>query len=272
MSVNVTIGSGSGSDARLTLVMETPMIEIEQVNLWYGQKQALKGVNKSIPKHRITAYIGPSGCGKSTLLRCLNRMNDLVDGVRITGSIRIGGSDIHDPRLDVTDLRKRVGMVFQKSNPFPKSIFENVAYGPRILGVSKRGDLEGMVERSLKSAALWDEVSDRLHESALGLSGGQQQRLCIARAIAVEPDVLLMDEPCSALDPIATAKIEELMLELKASYTIVIVTHNMQQAARVSDYTGFMLLGELVEFGVTKELFTMPKDPKTEAYITGRFG
>jgi phosphate transport system ATP-binding protein len=272
MSVNVTIGPGSGLDARLTSVMETPMIEIEQVNLWYGQKQALKGVNMSIPKHRITAYIGPSGCGKSTLLRCLNRMNDLVDGVRITGSIRIGGSDIHDPRLDVTDLRKRVGMVFQKSNPFPKSIFENVAYGPRILGVSKRGDLEGMVERSLKSAALWEEVSDRLHESALGLSGGQQQRLCIARAIAVEPDVLLMDEPCSALDPIATAKIEELMLELKASYTIVIVTHNMQQAARVSDYTGFMLLGELVEFGVTKELFTMPKDPKTEAYITGRFG
>jgi phosphate transport system ATP-binding protein len=272
MSVNVTIGSGSGSDARLTLVMETPMIEIEQVNLWYGQKQALKGVNMSIPKHRITAYIGPSGCGKSTLLRCLNRMNDLVDGVRITGSIRIGGADIHDARLDVTDLRKRVGMVFQKSNPFPKSIFENVAYGPRILGVNKRGDLEGMVERSLKSAALWEEVSDRLHESALGLSGGQQQRLCIARAIAVEPDVLLMDEPCSALDPIATAKIEELMLELKASYTIVIVTHNMQQAARVSDYTGFMLLGELVEFGVTKELFTMPKDPKTEAYITGRFG
>jgi len=272
MSVNVTIGPGSASDVRLTSVMETPMIEIEQVNLWYGQKQALKGVNMSIPKHRITAYIGPSGCGKSTLLRCLNRMNDLVDGVRITGSIRIGGSDIHDPRLDVTDLRKRVGMVFQKSNPFPKSIFENVAYGPRILGVSKRGDLEGMVERSLKGAALWEEVSDRLHESALGLSGGQQQRLCIARAIAVEPDVLLMDEPCSALDPIATAKIEELMLELKASYTIVIVTHNMQQAARVSDYTGFMLLGELVEFGVTKELFTMPKDPKTEAYITGRFG
>ena len=272
MSVNVTIGSSFGSDARLTSVMEMPMVEIEQVNLWYGEKQALKGVNMSIPKHRITAYIGPSGCGKSTLLRCLNRMNDLVDGVRITGTIRIGGTDIHDPRLDVTDLRKRVGMVFQKSNPFPKSVFENVAYGPRILGVSKRADLEAMVERSLKAAALWDEVSDRLHDSALGLSGGQQQRLCIARAIAVEPDVLLMDEPCSALDPIATAKIEELMLELKASYTIVIVTHNMQQAARVSDYTGFMLLGELVEFGVTKELFTMPKDPKTEAYITGRFG
>jgi phosphate transport system ATP-binding protein len=199
-------------------------------------------------------------------------MNDLVDGVRVTGQIRIGGMDINDPKLDVTELRKRVGMVFQKSNPFPKSIFENVAYGPRILGVGARAELERIVERSLKSAALWEEVSDRLHESALGLSGGQQQRLCIARAIAVEPDVLLMDEPCSALDPIATAKIEELMLELKASYTIVIVTHNMQQAARVSDYTGFMLLGELVEFGVTKELFTMPREPKTEAYITGRFG
>jgi phosphate transport system ATP-binding protein len=272
MSVKISVGSGPGSDARLTSVMEMPMVEIEQVNLWYGEKHALKGVNMSIPKHRITAYIGPSGCGKSTLLRCLNRMNDLIDGVRITGSIRIGGTDIHDPRLDVTDLRKRVGMVFQKSNPFPKSIFENVAYGPRILGMTKRADLEAIVERSLKGAALWDEVSDRLHDSALSLSGGQQQRLCIARAIAVEPDVLLMDEPCSALDPIATAKIEELMLELKASYTIVIVTHNMQQAARVSDYTGFMLLGELVEFGVTKELFTMPKDPKTEAYITGRFG
>jgi phosphate transport system ATP-binding protein len=272
MSVNISVGSSLGSDARLAAVMEMPMIEIEQVNLWYGDKHALKNVNMSIPKHRITAYIGPSGCGKSTLLRCLNRMNDLVDGVRMTGTIRIGASDIHDPRLDVTDLRKRVGMVFQKANPFPKSIFENVAYGPRILGVSKRGDLEAMVERSLKGAALWDEVSDRLHDSALSLSGGQQQRLCIARAIAVEPDVLLMDEPCSALDPIATAKIEELMLELKASYTIVIVTHNMQQAARVSDYTGFMLLGELVEFGVTKALFTMPKDPKTEAYITGRFG
>jgi phosphate transport system ATP-binding protein len=272
MSVNVSVTGGLSSDARAIPVMEMPMIEIEKINLWYGQKHALKDVNMSIPKHRITAYIGPSGCGKSTLLRCLNRMNDLVDGVRVAGSIRIGGTDIHDPRLDVTDLRKRVGMVFQKSNPFPKSIFENVAYGPRILGVGNRRELEAIVERSLRGAALWDEVSDRLHDSALGLSGGQQQRLCIARAIAVEPDVLLMDEPCSALDPIATAKIEELMLELKASYTIVIVTHNMQQAARVSDYTGFMLLGELVEFGVTKELFTMPKDPKTEAYITGRFG
>jgi phosphate transport system ATP-binding protein len=253
-------------------ILETPMVEIEGLGLWYGDKQALKDVSMSVPKHRVTAYIGPSGCGKSTLLRCLNRMNDLVDGVTIKGVIRIGGTDVYDPGLDVTELRKRVGMVFQKSNPFPKSIFENVAYGPRILGVGQRADLDGIVERSLRGAALWDEVQDRLHESALGLSGGQQQRLCIARAIAVEPDVLLMDEPCSALDPIATAKIEELMLELKNSYTIVIVTHNMQQAARVSDYTGFMLLGELVEFGITRELFTNPRDKRTEDYITGRFG
>ncbi|HEX6209895.1 MAG TPA: phosphate ABC transporter ATP-binding protein PstB [Methylomirabilota bacterium] len=253
-------------------MLETPMVEIEHLDLWYGDKQALKDVSMSVPKHRVTAYIGPSGCGKSTLLRCLNRMNDLVDGVTIKGVIRIGGTDVYDPGLDVTELRKRVGMVFQKSNPFPKSVFENVAYGPRILGVTRRADLEGIVERSLRSAALWDEVQDRLGESALGLSGGQQQRLCIARAIAVEPDVLLMDEPCSALDPIATARIEELMLELKNSYTIVIVTHNMQQAARVSDYTGFLLLGELVEFGVTRELFTNPRDRRTEDYITGRFG
>ena len=253
-------------------LMEMPMVEIEKLSLWYGAKQALKDVSMSVPKHRVTAFIGPSGCGKSTLLRCLNRMNDLVDGVRTEGTIRIGGTDIHDPTLEVTDLRKRVGMVFQKSNPFPKSIFENVAYGPRILGVRNTGDLQEMVERSLVAAALWDEVRDRLSESALSLSGGQQQRLCIARAIAVEPDVLLMDEPCSALDPIATAKIEELMLELKNSYTIVIVTHNMQQAGRVSDYTGFLLLGELVEFGITKELFTNPRDKRTEDYITGRFG
>jgi phosphate transport system ATP-binding protein len=253
-------------------VSETPMVEIERLSLWYGAKQALKDVSMSVPKHRITAYIGPSGCGKSTLLRCLNRMNELIDGVRITGSIRIGGTDIYDAALDVTELRKRVGMVFQKSNPFPKSIYENVAYGPRILGVRNRADVDALVERSLRSAALWDEVQDRLHDSALGLSGGQQQRLCIARAIAVEPDVLLMDEPCSALDPIATAKIEELMLTLKDGYTIVIVTHNMQQAARVSDYTGFLLLGELVEFGVTRGLFTNPRDKRTEDYITGRFG
>ena len=255
-----------------TPIIEMPMVEIDRLSLWYGPKQALRDVSMSVPKHRITAYIGPSGCGKSTLLRCLNRMNDLVDGVRIGGTIRIGGVDVYDPALDVTELRKRVGMVFQKSNPFPKTIYENVAYGPRILGVSTRADLDGMVERSLRGAALWDEVHDRLDDSALGLSGGQQQRLCIARAIAVEPDVLLMDEPCSALDPIATARIEELMLELKHSYTIVIVTHNMQQAARVSDVTGFMLLGELVEFGVTRELFTSPRDKRTEDYITGRFG
>jgi phosphate transport system ATP-binding protein len=253
-------------------IIEMPMVEIEKLSLWYGAKQALKDVTMSVPKHRVTAYIGPSGCGKSTLLRCLNRMNDLVDGVRIEGAIRVGGVDIYDPTVDVTELRKRVGMVFQKSNPFPKSIFENVAYGPRILGVRNRADLEGIVERSLRAAALWEEVQDRLPDSALGLSGGQQQRLCIARAIAVEPDVLLMDEPCSALDPIATARIEELMLELKNSYTIIIVTHNMQQAARVSDYTGFLLLGELVEFGVTRQLFTNPRDKRTEDYITGRFG
>jgi phosphate transport system ATP-binding protein len=268
----VRIGQNLNPGAEVAPIMETPMVEIEKVSLWYGEKLALKEISMSVPKHRVTAYIGPSGCGKSTLLRCLNRMNDLVDGVKMTGSIRIGGTDISDPGLDVTELRKRVGMVFQKSNPFPKSIFENVAYGPRILGVRNRSDLEGMVERSLRGAALWDEVHDRLQDSALGLSGGQQQRLCIARAIAVEPDVMLMDEPCSALDPIATAKIEELMLELKNSYTIVIVTHNMQQAARVSDYTGFMLLGELIEVGVTRQLFTNPREKQTEDYITGRFG
>jgi len=269
---SVSIAEESHASAGNAPIIESPMVEIDKVNLWYGAKQALRDVTMSMSKHRITAYIGPSGCGKSTLLRCLNRMNDLVDGVRITGTIRIGGTDVYDPNQDVTELRKRVGMVFQKSNPFPKSIFENAAYGPRILGVSSRSDLEGIVERSLRGAALWDEVHDRLQESALGLSGGQQQRLCIARAIAVEPDVLLMDEPCSALDPIATAKIEELMLELKNSYTIVIVTHNMQQAARVSDYTGFLLLGELVEFGVTRDLFTNPHEQRTEDYITGRFG
>jgi len=272
MGAPVQITASLNPRAAAAPLMETPMVEIDRLSLWYGTKQALKDVSMSVPKHRVTAYIGPSGCGKSTLLRCLNRMNDLVDGVRTTGTIRIGGSDIGDPSLDVTELRKRVGMVFQKSNPFPKSIYENIAYGPRILGVKHRADLDGIVERSLRSAALWEEVQDRLGDSALGLSGGQQQRLCIGRAIAVEPDVLLMDEPCSALDPIATAKIEELMLELKNSYTIVIVTHNMQQAARVSDYTGFMLLGELVEFGVTRALFTNPRDKRTEDYITGRFG
>ena len=253
-------------------IMEMPMVEIDHLSLWYGAKLALKDISMSIPKHRVTAYIGPSGCGKSTLLRCLNRMNDLVDGVRIEGNIRIGGTDIHDPSLDVTDLRKRVGMVFQKSNPFPKSVFENVAYGPRILGVRNQSDLEGIVERSLTAAALWDEVHDRLRESALGLSGGQQQRLCIARALANEPEILLMDEPCSALDPIATQRIEELLVELKQSYTIVIVTHNMQQAARVADYTAFMYLGKLVEFDETKRIFENPTQELTEKYVTGRFG
>jgi len=272
MAGTLQVSASVRRDVPAAPVMEAPMVEIDHVSLWYGEKQALKDISMSIPKQRVTAYIGPSGCGKSTLLRCLNRMNDLVDGVKITGGIRIGGVDVYDPALDVTDLRKRVGMVFQKSNPFPKSIFENAAYGPRILGVKNRSDLEGIVERSLRAAALWEEVQDRLGESALGLSGGQQQRLCIARAIAVEPDVLLMDEPCSALDPIATARIEELMLDLKNTYTIVIVTHNMQQAARVSDYTGFMLLGELVEVGVTRDLFTNPREKKTEDYITGRFG
>ncbi len=272
MAPDVRIARDLNPHAASAPLLETPMVEIERLSLWYGPKQALKDISMSIAKQRITAYIGPSGCGKSTLLRCLNRMNDLVDGVRIAGQVRIGGADIYSPATDVTELRKRVGMVFQKSNPFPKSTYENVAYGPRILGMRGGADLDAVVERSLRAAALWEEVSDRLHESALGLSGGQQQRLCIARALAVEPEVLLMDEPCSALDPIATAKIEELMMELKASYTIIIVTHNMQQAARVSDFTGFMLLGELVEVGLTKELFTTPRDPRTEAYITGRFG
>jgi phosphate transport system ATP-binding protein len=256
-----------------TPALDAPVkIAVRRLNVHYGENHALTDVSLDIPECRVTALIGPSGCGKSTFLRCLNRMNDHIRGVRIDGSITLDGEDCYGADVGPVVLRRRVGMVFQKSNPFPKSIFENVAYGPRILGVGGRSDLDGIVERSLRGAALWDEVSDRLDESALGLSGGQQQRLCIARAIAVEPDVLLMDEPCSALDPIATAKIEELMLELKNSYTIVIVTHNMQQAARVSDYTGFMLLGELVEVGVTRALFTNPRDKRTEDYITGRFG
>jgi phosphate transport system ATP-binding protein len=247
------------------------MIQVKELNLKYGQAQALFNVTLEIPRRKATAFIGPSGCGKTTLLRCLNRLNDLIDNVTITGTIRIGGADIHDHQVDVSELRKRVGMVFQKSNPFPKSIYDNVAYGPRIYG-GHNSRLDEIVERSLQAAALWDEVKDRLHESALGLSGGQQQRLCIARALAVEPEVLLMDEPCSALDPIATAKIEELIHTLKNEYTIVIVTHNMQQAARVSDYTGFFLLGELVEFDETPRIFTNPRDQRTEDYITGRFG
>lgn len=247
-------------------------IEIRDLCLFYGNKQALHNINLNIGRNKVTAFIGPSGCGKSTLLRCLNRLNDLVDGVRITGSIRIDGLEILDPSLDVTDLRKRVGMVFQKPNPFPKTIYENVAYGPRILGTRNKGRLDEIVERSLRGAALWEEVKERLHDNALGLSGGQHQRLCIARTIAVEPQVVLMDEPCSALDPIATAKIEELIHELKEQYTIVIVTHNMQQAARVSDSTAFMYMGRLIEFGKTDKLFTAPEKQETEDYITGRFG
>ncbi len=249
-----------------------PIAVIDDLSLYYGQNRALKGISMAIARHRVTAFIGPSGCGKSTLLRCLNRMNDLIDGVRITGTVTLGGVDIYGSFTDVTELRKNVGMVFQKSTPFPKSIYDNVAYGPRILGVRRRADLDPLVEQSLRAAARWDEVKDRMQEGALSLSGGQQQRLCIARALAVEPEVLLMDEPCSALDPIATARIEELMDELKSRYTIVIVTHNMQQAARVSDQTGFLLMGELVEFAATAALFTTPRDRRTEDYITGRFG
>jgi len=251
--------------------IDNPMIQVKDLNLKYGEKQALFGVNLDIPGKQVTAFIGPSGCGKTTLLRCFNRLNDLIDNVTITGTIRLAGSDINDPQVNVSELRKRVGMVFQKSNPFPKSIYDNVAYGPRLYGIWT-SRLEGIVEKSLRSAALWDEVKDRLHESALGLSGGQQQRLCIARALAVEPEVLLMDEPCSALDPIATGKIEDLIDSLKHEYTIVIVTHNMQQAARVSDHTGFFLLGEMVEFDDTSRIFTNPRDKRTEDYITGRFG
>lgn len=247
-------------------------VQIRQVSLFYGSKQALFDIDLDIGRREVTAFIGPSGCGKSTLLRCLNRLNDLVDGVRMTGSIRLNESEILDPTLDVTELRKRVGMVFQKPNPFPKTIYENVAYGPRILGIKQKARVDEIVERSLHGAALWEEVKDRLHDNALALSGGQHQRLCIARTIAVEPEVVLMDEPCSALDPMATTKIEELIHELKQRYTIVIVTHNMQQAARVSDYTAFMYLGRLIEFGKTDKLFTTPDKQETEDYITGRFG
>ncbi|HSH29084.1 MAG TPA: phosphate ABC transporter ATP-binding protein PstB [Thiohalobacter sp.] len=247
-------------------------IEVQDLNLYYGQTQALKQISMSIPRQRVTAYIGPSGCGKSTLLRCFNRMNDLVDGVRIEGGIRLDGEDIYARSTNVADLRRRVGMVFQKPNPFPKSIYENVAYGLRLQGINSRRTLDEVVERSLRGAALWGEVKDRLHESAMGLSGGQQQRLVIARAIAIEPEVMLLDEPASALDPISTLKIEELIYELKAKYTIVIVTHNMQQAARVSDYTAFMYLGELIEFDDTNTIFTNPRQKMTEDYITGRYG
>ncbi len=247
-------------------------ISVRNLNLFYGESQALKNVNMDIYPNEITAFIGPSGCGKSTFLKTLNRMNDLVDGVKITGEVRIGGQNIYDPRVDVTLLRKAVGMVFQKPNPFPMSIYDNIAYGPRCHGIKGRRQLDAIVEESLRGAALWDEVKDRVKKSAMGLSGGQQQRLCIARALAVEPDILLMDEATSALDPISTSKIEDLISDLKEQYTIVIVTHNMQQATRVSDKCAFFLLGQLIEFGDTTQLFSVPKDKRTEDYITGRFG
>ena len=248
------------------------ILEIQDLCLWYGNTQALKNVSMEIPEKSITAFIGPSGCGKSTFLKTLNRMNDLIPGVKITGSVKYHGNDIYAPGVDVTALRKEIGMVFQKPNPFPMSIYDNIAYGPRTHGIKSRAKLDDIVERSLRDAAIWDEVKDRLKKSALGLSGGQQQRLCIARALAVEPEVLLMDEPTSALDPISTAKIEELAMELKTRYTIVIVTHNMQQAVRISDNTAFFLLGELIEYGDTERLFAQPQEKRTEDYITGRFG
>jgi len=252
--------------------VRAPDIVIKDVNLSYGDNHVLHDISMDVEDRRVTAFIGPSGCGKSTLLRCLNRMNDLIDHVKITGEIRVKGLDVNAPATDVIEVRRRVGMVFQKSNPFPKSIYENVIYGLRIAGINDKAVLDEACERSLRGAALWDEVKDRLQESALSLSGGQMQRVCIARAIAVEPEIVLMDEPCSALDPIATLKIEELIYALKEKYTIVIVTHNLQQAARVSDRTGFFWLGRLVEYGPTPDMFTRPQDRLTEDYITGRFG
>ena len=251
---------------------DAPIIEAKGLNLWYGPNHALKDISVAVPAHEITAFIGPSGCSKSTFLRTLDRMNDLIPNVKITGEVDFNGENIYAPSVDVTWLRSRIGMVFQKANPFPMSIYDNIAYGPRTHGVRNRAKLDEIVERSLRSAAIWDEVKDRLKKSALGLSGGPQQRLCIARALAVEPEVLLMDESTSALDPISTSKIEDLACELKDHYTVVMVTHNMQQAARISDNTAFFLLGELVEFGKTEQVFSTPADKRTEDYITGRFG
>jgi phosphate transport system ATP-binding protein len=251
---------------------ETTALEVHDLNAWYGHTQALRNMSLSMMERRITAVIGPSGCGKSTFIRCLNRINDLMPGFRVAGRVLFKGQDLYAPGVDPIEIRLRIGMVFQKPNPFPKPIYDNVAYGPRLCGVKERARLDALVEESLKKAALWDEVKDKLHHSALALSGGQQQRLCIARALAVEPEVLLLDEPCSALDPIATGRIEELLLDLKKNYTMVIVTHNMQQAARVSDTTAFFMLGQLVEFGPTSQIFTNPRDKVTEDYITGRFG
>jgi len=255
-----------------TLKITDAILNIDGFHFFYGNKAALHNISLAIPRKQVTAFIGPSGCGKSTLLRCFNRMNDLIEGIRVVGTIKLDGDDINTPDVDVIQLRRRVGMVFQKYNPFPKSIYENVVYGLRIAGVKNRTILAETVERSLRAAALWDEVKDRLHESALRLSGGQMQRLCIARAIAVQPDIILMDEPCSALDPIATSHIEDLIDDLKQEYTVIIVTHNMQQAARVSDYTAFLYLGELIEFDETNKIFTAPSKQQTQDYITGRFG
>ncbi len=268
----IDISSMQRDDRQLNLDDEHITLQVKDLRLSYGDKEALHGINMDIPKNRVTAFIGPSGCGKSTLLRCFNRMNDLVDSCNITGQILLDGDNIYDRTVNVADLRRRVGMVFQKPNPFPKSIYENVAYGLRIQGINKKRVIDETVEWALRSAALWDEVKDRLHESALGMSGGQQQRLVIARTVAVKPEVLLLDEPASALDPISTLKIEELIHELKNDFTIVIVTHNMQQAARVSDYTAFMYMGDLIEFGATDALFTNPEKKQTEDYITGRYG
>jgi len=270
--ITVSAGTFEQDRRRLNVDREKICIEARNLNLYYGEVQALKNVNLRIPKNRVTAFIGPSGCGKSTLLRCFNRMNDLIDTCRIEGDILIEGQDINSREVDVSEHRRRVGMVFQKPNPFPKSIFENVAYGLRLQGVNDRRRLAEVVENALRAAALWDEVKDRLDDNAFGLSGGQQQRLVIARAIAIEPEVVLLDEPCSALDPISTAKVEELIIELKEQYTIVIVTHNMQQAARVSDFTAYMYMGEMVEFDDTAHLFTNPRKKATEDYITGRYG
>lgn len=252
--------------------MKDIKIKVNDLSLYYGEKKTLKEISLEIPSNKVTALIGPSGCGKSTFLRCINRMNDLIPDVKITGSMLVEGVDIYDKNVDVVNIRKKIGMVFQKSNPFPKSIYENIAYGPRINGVKDKTELDEIVEKSLKQAAIWKEVKDRLHDSALGLSGGQQQRLCIARTLAVSPHIILMDEPASALDPISTSKIEELVHELKEDYTIIIVTHNMQQAARTSDYTAFFYLGELIEIGKTNDIFTKPEQKQTEDYITGRFG
>ncbi len=249
-----------------------PVIKTENLSLWYGDEQALDSVNMEVERNRVTALIGPSGCGKSTLIRVFNRMNDLIDGCRMGGRVFVDGENIYGPSADIVGIRKKVGMVFQKPNPFPKSVYENVAYGPRIHGVREKKDLDRIVEKSLFDAALWNEVKDRLHDPAAGLSGGQQQRLCIARCLAVEPEIILMDEPCSALDPIATAKIENLIDILKREYTVIIVTHNMQQAARVSDFTGFMYLGNLIEFGETTRIFEKPREELTKNYVTGRFG